>query len=103
MKNRLEVLQQFVEKNPGDAFSRYGLAMEYASLDRSEEALAQFRQLMETHPGYAAGYYQWANLLIRLGRREEARQIIEAALEVTRRSGDSHTLSELQALLAEAG
>ncbi len=103
MKNRLEVLQQFVEQHPTDAFSRYGLAMEYASRGHTDEALAQFRQLMETHPGYAAGYFQWANLLIRLGRREEARQIIEAGLDVTRRSGDSHTLAELQSLLAEAG
>ncbi len=103
MKNRLELLQQFVEKNPTDAFSRYGLAMEYASLGRSEEALAQFRQLMETHPGYSAGYYQWANLLIRLGRRDDARHVIESGLEATRRFGDSHTLSELQALLAETG
>ncbi len=102
MRNRLEVLEQFVEKNPTDAFSRYGLAMEYASLGRGEEALAHFRQLIETHPNYSAGYYQWANLLIRLGRKEEVRPVIQAGLDATRRSGDSHTFSELQALLADA-
>jgi tetratricopeptide (TPR) repeat protein len=102
LKNRLEILKQFVAENPSDALSRYGLAMEYASQGQNEEALTHFRQLMETHPGYAAGYYQWANLLLRLGRREEARKIIETGLDVTRRSGDMHAFSELQALLSDA-
>ncbi len=102
MKNRLEVLQQFLEKNPADAFSRYGLAMEYLSLGRTDEALSHFRQLIDTNPGYSPGYYQWANLLIRLGRKDEAKKVIQAGLDVTRRSGESHTFSELQALLADA-
>lgn len=101
MKNRLEALQQFVERNPADAFSRYGLAMEYMSLGRTDEALSHFRQLIETNPGYSAGYYQWANLLIRLGRKGEARKVIHSGLDVTRRSGESHAFSELEALLAD--
>lgn len=85
--------------NPSDSFSRYGLAMEYANSGRQEEALGIFQELLHTNPDYAAAHYHAGMLLGRLGRREEARRILEQGLEVTKRTGDWHTHSELEAAL----
>ncbi|MGZ7053819.1 MAG: tetratricopeptide repeat protein, partial [Candidatus Angelobacter sp.] len=40
--SRLQMLAQFLEQNPGDAFARYGLAMEYSKAGETEQALAEF-------------------------------------------------------------
>ena len=37
--DRLTLLTRFLEQNPGDAFARYGLAMEYSRLGQIAPAL----------------------------------------------------------------
>ena len=98
-RSRVEVLEEFVRNNPNDSFSRYGLAMEYANAGRQDEALAIFQELLHLNPDYAAAYYHAGMLLSRMGRAQEARRILELGLEVTKRIGDWHTHSELEAAL----
>jgi tetratricopeptide (TPR) repeat protein len=98
--NRLEVLQSMVAQNPADAFSRYGLAMEYVNSGNLEASLEQFRQLLEHNPNYAAGYFHGGQTLEKLGRLEEARELYAKGIAVTSSTGDAHTQSELQAALA---
>lgn len=88
-----------LEQNPRDSFARYGLAMEYANSGQLEHAVAQFRELLETNPDYAAAYFHGGQALEKLGRVEEARQTYEKGIEVTSRTGDQHTRGELQGAL----
>lgn len=100
--NRREQLEEFVRKNPGEAFARYGLAMELIRSGESEAALEQFRVLHEQHADYPAGFQQAGQLLLGLGRREEARAILERGIAAAERRGDRHAAAEMQGLLAEA-
>jgi Tfp pilus assembly protein PilF len=97
--NRLEILKNLVAQNPADTFSRYGLAMEYVKSGEHESAIAEFRSLLGHNPDYAAAYFHGAQALEKLGRIEEARQLYRDGIQVTTRTGDSHTRSELQAAL----
>ena len=97
MANRLEILKTMVDQNPADTFARYGLAMELANSGNLEEAVRQYRALLETNESYAAAYYHGGQALERLGQVEEAREMYEKGIEVTTRSGDLKTRSELQA------
>ena len=97
--NRLEVLQSMVAQNPNDSFSRYGLAMEYANSGDLEKAVEEYEYLLSVNPDYAAAYYHSGHALEKLGRLEQARGMYQRGLEVTRRNGDAHTNSELQAAL----
>lgn len=97
--SRLEMLEEFARANPGDAFVRYGLAMEYAGLGRHDDALAAFRQLLDTKPDYTAAYYQAGTLLARLNRVDEARAMFARGIEVATRAGDWHAKSELETAL----
>jgi tetratricopeptide (TPR) repeat protein len=97
--NRLEVLKSMVEQNPRDSFSRYGLAMEYANSGALEQAVAEYEALLAANPDYAAAYYHGAQALEKLGRIDQARQMYVRGLEATRRIGDAHTHSEIQAAL----
>ena len=97
--NRLEILLSMVAQNPQDSFARYGLAMEYAKAGDLERAIAEYRALMEFNPDYAAAYFHGGQALEKLGRIGEAREVYEKGIEVTSRTGDGHTRSELQAAL----
>jgi tetratricopeptide (TPR) repeat protein len=86
-------------QNPRDTFARYGLAMEYQNRGELQTAVTEFRLLLEQNPDYAAAYFHGGQALEKLGRLEEARAFYQRGIDVTSRTGDRHTQSELQAAL----
>jgi tetratricopeptide (TPR) repeat protein len=100
---RLEILKSMVEQDPGGAFGRYGLAMEYVNGGDLESAVEQFRALLEYNPTYAAGYFHGGQTLEKLGRSDDAKELYRRGIEVTRMTGDGHTRSELEGALALLG
>jgi tetratricopeptide (TPR) repeat protein len=101
--NRLQMLAQFLEQNPGDAFARYGLAMEHSKAGQTEQALAEFNKLLELHPDYTNGYFMAAQILERSGRTSEAKKMLESGVEAAKRTGNKHALSEMAGMLEELG
>jgi tetratricopeptide (TPR) repeat protein len=101
--SRLEMLAQFLEQNPGDAFARYGLAMEYSKAGQTEQALAEFKKLLALHPDYTNGYFMAAQTLERNGRTTEAKKMLESGVEAAKRTGNNHALSEMAGMLDELG
>ncbi|HTR47961.1 MAG TPA: tetratricopeptide repeat protein [Verrucomicrobiae bacterium] len=98
-KSRREMLEQFVAQKPADAFARYGLALECAKLGDDAAALEHFQKLIEANPEYVAGYFQYGQLLSRVGRAEEARKTLSDGIVVAQRTGDIHARDEMQAAL----
>jgi predicted Zn-dependent protease len=101
--NRVDMLTQFLAENPGDAFARYGLAMEHAKAGEVETALREFEKLLELHPDYTAGYFMAAQTLARAGRTGESRSYLEKGIGAAARSGNAHAKVEMEAMLAELG
>jgi len=98
-KSRREVLEQFVADKPADAFARYGLALECVKLGDDSAATGHFHKLLESNPEYVAGYFQFGQLLGRLGRLDEARKLLSDGIVVAQRTGDVHARDEMQAAL----
>jgi tetratricopeptide (TPR) repeat protein len=98
-KSRREVLEQFVAQKPADAFARYGLALECARLGDTAAAADHFRKLLESHPEYSAGYFQFGQLLVRLGNIQEAGKVLSDGIVAAQRAGDIHARDEMQAAL----
>ena len=98
--SRVEALKKFVAAHPADPFPRYGLAQEYKNAGQLAEARAEFELLMRDHPDYTAAYLHAGNVLLALGERAEARAIFERGVEVCRRRGDGHAMSELEGALS---
>lgn len=95
--DRLSMLLSLVSTKPNDPFPRYGLAMEYKSRGRHDDAVQAFAELAERHPTYVPGYLMHGNLLETMGRRAEAQVVYDRGLEVARAAGDDHAESELRA------
>jgi predicted Zn-dependent protease len=97
--DRIALLTQVLEQNPGDAFARYGLAMTHLSEGRTDAALAEFDTLMQHNPDYVPAYQMSAQTLAKLGRSEEAIDRLRRGILTAVRSGNTHAASEMQALL----
>ncbi len=100
-KTRRQMLEEFAVAHPDDAFARYGLALECSKSGDHDAAIEHFRKLLAEHPDYVAGYQQLGQLLARLARSEEAKQVFTAGMGVAQRVGNEHARSEMEAALGE--
>jgi predicted Zn-dependent protease len=98
-KSRKEQLEEMLRADPNDSFLRYGLAMEYAGAGQDGEAAAQLLELLRLDPEYVPGYLQAGRVLIRLGRDDQARAVLQSGIGVATRKGDSHAAGELTGFL----
>ncbi|MFO0661445.1 MAG: tetratricopeptide repeat protein [Polyangiaceae bacterium] len=101
MSKRLAFLEQLTASGKADSFAWYGLAMEYRSLQRFDDALRTFETLREKDPGYVAQYLMAAQMLSSLDRGDEAREWAQQGLDRAREKRDSHALNELEVFMNE--
>jgi Tfp pilus assembly protein PilF len=102
-KTRREILEEFVDKRPDDAFSRYGLAMECINNGDTAAADKQFRALLEHNPEYVPAYLMYAQMLAREARTGEAKQVLSSGIAAATKAGNQHARSEMEALFGELG
>lgn len=86
-----------------DAFAGYGLAMEYRSLERYDEALRAFETLRARFPEYVPMYLMCGQMLETMGRAADARAWLTGGMEAARKKGDAHALGELSSALEALG
>jgi hypothetical protein len=60
-----------------------------------------FEPLIAEHPGYIASYAPAGEVLLALGRREDARGVLGKGIEAAGRRNDAHALDHLESSLAE--
>ena len=101
--DRIALLTEILAANPGDAFARYGLAMEYSNTGKIDEAIGEFKTLLEKNPDYTPGYFMAAQTMVRADRVADAKQMLENGVASARRTGNLHAQSEMEAMQAELG
>lgn len=99
--DRTAILSEILTANPEDSFARYGLAMEYSKAGQIEQALTEFKTLIEKNPDYTPAYFMAAQTLATAGRTPEAVARLKTGIESALRSGNRHAASEMQAMLDE--
>ncbi len=97
------MLTEILVANPGDAFARYGLAMEYSNAGKIDLALQEFKTLLEKNPDYTPGYFMAAQTLEKAGRIDEAKKLLVDGISSARRTGNAHAQSEMTAMLEGLG
>lgn len=95
MSDRLQTLQGLLEESPDDPFLLFAIAKEYEKHSEDDRALAYYQQLRQTNPHYVGLYYHLGKLYERREHWEQALDTYRSGMEVARKAGDQHALSEL--------
>jgi cytochrome c-type biogenesis protein CcmH/NrfG len=102
-KTRRQQLEEFLAKNPHDAFTLYGLALECGNTGDFPSAESYFRTLLQSNPDYVPGYQMYAQSLAQNDRANDARAILAQGIQAATRLGNQHARSEMEGLLSELG
>jgi predicted Zn-dependent protease len=102
-KSRRQKLEEFLVKNPNDAFSRYGLALECTREGDFAGAESHFQALLNSNPDYVPGYQMYAQALVQNNRGEQAKSVLEQGIRAAARQGNGHAQSEMEGLLMQLG
>lgn len=94
-------LQDYLEKDPGDIFTRFALALEYIKTGKKEEALHQFEDILQSDPEYIGTYYHLGKLYSCNGEKAKAVNTYQKGIEVAISSNEHHALVELRSALLE--
>jgi thioredoxin-like negative regulator of GroEL len=98
-KTRKQQIEEMLATDPNDAFLRYGLAMEHVSAGQDEQGVAELRELLRRDPSYVPAYLQAGRALLRLGRDDEAKDVLRAGIPVARSKGEEHAAGEMTGFL----
>jgi predicted Zn-dependent protease len=99
--DKVAAFTEILAQDPGNAFARYGLAIEYTQRDEPTLAMEQFDTLQKLHPDYTAGYQMAAQTLLASGNAQQAEARLRAGIESARRTGNDHALAEMTGMLEE--
>jgi Flp pilus assembly protein TadD len=99
-KSRKEQIEEMLVQDPDDAELHYMLAMEHAGRGDDEGAVRCFRKLFEVAPDLPTAYHQAGRALHRLGRIDEARDVLQKGIAAARNKNDDHAAGEMTELLS---
>lgn len=100
---RLRTFRAMVEKNPGNVLARFGLANEAAKAGLDEEALTHYQAYLASYDDEGNGWARVAELLARMGRRDEAVEALKKGIDASYRFGHTGMAGELEEKLEELG
>ena len=95
------MLQEILAQNPNEPFARYGLAMEFVNKGEMESAFGEFQQLIVSNPDYTPGYQMFAQTLMKAGRVDHARKMLDDGIACAIRTKNQHARAEMEAMLDE--
>ena len=101
-EDRLKALLTIAEAQPEEVMIWYGLANEYAKLERWQEAVDALRRTVALNPGYSSAYQMLGTALMNLDQRAEARLAWTEGVEVASRNGAWNARQHMERLLADA-
>jgi tetratricopeptide (TPR) repeat protein len=99
--SRIDALRQLLAEMNDDAFTRYALAMELRQAERLDEAMVEFRLLLERHPEYTASYLMAGQCAEDLGDRAEAARIFRLGIAACAQAGETHARQKCAEALAD--
>ena len=77
--------------------------MEYSKSGQIEQALEEYKTLIEKNPDYTPAYFMAAQMLASASRVDEAKRMLVDGISSARRPGNAHAQSEMTAMLEELG
>ncbi len=100
---RMQKLDQMLQREPDDLFLLYALAMEHRKFDNHAEAKRLLAQVIARDQNHCAAHHQLAQVHESASDKEAARQAYRAGIEAAVRAGNKHAKYEMEQALAAIG
>ena len=94
--SRIESLKALIEKNPNNPLGRYGLANEYFKMEMYEEAVEELNAYLKLKDDEGAAYRMLGEALLKLGKKEEAKEAYRKGIEAAERHGHPGMAEEFE-------
>ena len=101
MPSRSEQFQALVARHPENELFRFSLAQALEAEGRGEDAIVHYTYCVEIKRDWMMPRILLGKLLLKLGRRDEAKPLLESALQLAIDQHHEDPERELRALLAE--
>ena len=98
---KLDAFRQLVAKNPANPLARFGLANEALKAGLYAEAREHLETYLAAYDDEGNGYGRLAEALEKLGRIDEAREVLRRGIAASRRFGHPGMAAEFEARLEE--
>jgi tetratricopeptide (TPR) repeat protein len=93
---RLDSFRAMVARSPDNALAHYGLANEAHKAGLYDEALVHYEAYLARHDDEGNAYGKAAEALERLGRADEAREMLRKGISASYRFGHNGMAAELE-------
>ncbi len=100
MRNKkVETLRYLVEKNPNNPLNRFGLANEYFKNEMYQEAIEEIKAYLSLKDDEGAAYRTLGEALLKLGRKEEAKEAYRNGIKAANNHGHPGMAEEFEETL----
>ncbi|MEM1012856.1 MAG: tetratricopeptide repeat protein [Planctomycetota bacterium] len=99
MADRQKELSRHLERDPGDPFLRYAMAMEHKKAGRLDEALDWFGKTLEADETYCYAHYQIGQVHEQREDNDAASAAYEKGIAAAKKHNDAHAAGEMQVAL----
>ena len=101
--SRRSKIETMLEKEPGDAFLTYALALELEKEGEHTRSLELLQSLMSGTPPHVPSFLMAGQHLAAQNHLDEARAVLRTGIETARKQGEEHAAGEMGELLASLG
>ncbi len=99
MADRKKELTRLLDREPGDPFLRYALAMEHKKAGKLDDALEWFNKTLEADASYCYAHYQIGQVHEENEDTAAASKAYETGITAAKKHGDAHAAGEMQVAL----
>lgn len=101
--DRIAQWENMTQADPSNAMGWFSLGSAYREADRPEQAAHALERAVELDPGLSRAYQLLAQVLLKLDRREQARDVLTRGYATAARRGDVMPQRAMQSLLETQG
>lgn len=98
---RMDMFSQVLEIDAEDLLANSGMGNCLVTLEEFEKSLPYLQKAIEVKPTHTVAYVDLARAFAGLGKKNEARDILQKGIEVASKRGDMMPLKQMQAQLKE--
>ena len=103
LQERITQFTKMTTDDPDNELGHFRLGQLLTEAGRNEEAVRSFQRTLELSPQFSKVYQLLASCLIKLGRQEEAGQILEQGYGIADERGDNMPRDEMAKMLVQLG